>query len=530
MRQKIAALLVLASAFGLTVPSASAQVLVATVRSTNDVIDVVKHVATLAGRDDIANQIEPFLDTLTDGQGLIGLDRKAPLGFYVQEITLPGQPPKAAVFLPVTAEDGFVKLLQALNAEVKKPDQGGVREVTLATGQTVYLRFLHRHAFIGLDRDYLASALPDPKRLVSEESRQYMMHVALRARAIPPAVRKKLLALLQQALSLPIERKPDETEAGYQARRFLLQLGRQQVLQLAQDLDEVSLQMDIDTTKHQLTVALDVTMRPGSATATALRPLQQRPSRFRALQSPSGSGLIIAYPVEGPLRALLDQVTAGIEKGIAQKPKEQQALLRKLYEAIRPTLKGDVLELAVFLHGPASDGKLTPLVAVRLHDGGKLETAFRQLVQALPEDAKSRIRLDSAQLAGHKAHEILITPDDPNFAQIFGEEKLLLLVADEYLLLSAGTHSREVLQQAVGKIREQPGPPAILEISMRQIAVLAQTNPQSKRFAEAVQRTFTGPNENRDRLRVVQEIKDHRLHFRLEVPTLVFRVAILANQ
>ncbi|GBD37368.1 hypothetical protein HRbin36_02499 [bacterium HR36] len=515
----------------LMVQPAAAQILVGTVRSANDVIDAVKYFATLVGREDIARQFEPFIDTLAGGKGLAGLERKVPFGLFMQSLPAPRQQPSFILFVPVSNEDAFLELLQALNAQVDKPNDAGLRAVTLATGQTVYLRFAHGHAFFSTEQNSLTRPLPDPKQLVPQQHRQHLIYLTLRTREIPPAARKKLLALLQQVTKLPIERKPDETEARYQVRRYLTQLAGEELLQLAQDLDALTLWADLDKTNHQLSVVLDVSVRPGSVSGNVFQRFNQVPSQLAGLQPQQGSWLHLAFPTQGPLRVLLDQVAAQMEKGIAEKPQEQQAILRKLYEGIVPTLKAETLEIAIALHGPTADGKLTPVVALRLVEGAKLEAALRELVRVLPEDAKSRIQLDTTKLAGRSVHSVLISPDDPNFTQLFGEEKLWVVLTNDYLLLSAGSHAQNILKQAVNAADSQKvGPSISLEISLRQLGILAQTSPDGKRFHQAVQRTFRGQDETRDRLRITQESQPNHLRIRVEIPTLLVRVAAQANQ
>ncbi|MCS7015968.1 MAG: hypothetical protein RMJ19_07070 [Gemmatales bacterium] len=511
-------------------PSASAQVLIGTVRSVNEVIDTTKYVATLAGRDDIAQQIEPFLDTLTGGKGLAGLDRKAPFGFYVDALPLPGQNPPAVIFVPITREDDFVELLRALNSQVEKPDPQGIRTVTLATGQTAYLSFAHGHAFLSLERNLLTRRLPHPKQLVPQPHSSWL-YLSLRAREIPPAARKGVVALLQLALAKPLERKPDESEASFQVRRLVTELARNQMLQLVQDLEELTITADLDRPNHQLNLAVEIVVRPDSASESALRSLVQSPSRFRALPDRTGSSLVLALPIRGPLQDARNELIASLEKSIAEKPGDQQKLLRQLYEAILPTLRADTLDLAVLLHGPAKDGKLTPLVAIRLQEGSKLESTLRDLYQVLPEEAKSRIRLDAHKLDGYAIHEVQITPDDQNFALIFGEEKLAFTLTNDCFLFSAGTHASNLLKEASGKtVREQPGPALNLELSIRQLALLGTNNDDGKRFLQAVQRTFVGQDEHRDRIRITQQGQANRVSVRLELPVLLFRVLILANQ
>jgi tetrahydromethanopterin S-methyltransferase subunit F len=59
-------------ALWLTARPVAAQVVVASVRSTDAVLESVAYFATLFGRDDIAKQLESFIDTLTGNKGLVG--------------------------------------------------------------------------------------------------------------------------------------------------------------------------------------------------------------------------------------------------------------------------------------------------------------------------------------------------------------------------------------------------------------------------------------------------------------------------
>jgi len=531
MRRVWPVALMVGVALWLTARPVAAQVVVASVRSTDAVLESVAYFATLFGREDIAKQLESFIDTLTGNKGLVGLDRRNPVVFYVPTVPAPGQQTTAVIALPLSDEKDFLQLLLALNFQVQEPDANQVRAITLPTGQSAYLRFAHRYAFICNDRSHLAGKLADPAQLLKPEQKQHHLTVSLRIGEIPPAVRKQLYALLRAVADKPIERKPNETQAQYQLRQQLTQLVREVLLQAIEDLEEVMAVADLHTKTNQLTVDLDLVFRRGSNTAALVSRLQQTASRFRVLQSGSGSSLVLSYPVYGALRQQMDKLAAMLEKGIAEKPQDQQAILRQLYEAIAPTLKADLHELAVVVHGPSKDGKLTPIIAIRLREGRKLEAALRQLVKVLPEDARSRVHLDSAKVAGHNVHELEISPDDPNFSRVFGEEKLALLVTDDYLLLSAGTHRAATLQQAVATLSvEKAAAVGSVELSLRQFAELIRHNPDSQNFARAILETFSGPSAQQDRIRLVLEGKDNRLHIHLELPTLLARAIYISSR
>ncbi|MCS7167047.1 MAG: hypothetical protein NZ914_05390 [Gemmatales bacterium] len=515
----------------LTCTPTHGQVLVGTIRSFDDLLDTVKYFAHLAGRDDVARQLEPLLDTLTGGKGLIGLDRKKPFGFYLERLALLGPTPPVILFLPTTRQDDFIELLRALNSQVEQPDAQGIREVTLPTGQRAYLRFDHGYAFISLDSQALARQLPDPKRLNAENQNRPLLMLVIRMREIPSAHRKQLAAQVQKMVFAGEQKELEELDFNNFLLQLVVQALQQHAMQLFLDLEEVRVTADLDKANHQVQVHVDITVSPRSPSEEFARAWSQIPSRFHSLRDPRGSNVFGTLPLQGPWRHAADRLARHIEKAIAQKPSDQQKLLRRLYEGILPTLQSEALELALLLRGPTTDDKLVAVAAVRLREGEKLEWALREIYKVLPVEAKAPFRIDAHQLDGRKIHEVRMAPVDPAFMRVFGEGKLMFTVGGDFLLVSLGKHANEALKEALTQLnREQPAQSVFVQVSLRQLALLGQDDPGGKQFRQAVERTFVGADAHRDQLRLIQECKGNRLSFRMEFPTLLFRAVILANQ
>src|SRR6516165_3667438 len=94
----------------LAASAANAQTAVVTLKSFDSLKNDMGYIAKLVGQEERFKQLDGLIDAVTQGKGLSGLDTKRPIGFYVMGVPQPGQPPKGAVFIPVTKEEEFLDL------------------------------------------------------------------------------------------------------------------------------------------------------------------------------------------------------------------------------------------------------------------------------------------------------------------------------------------------------------------------------------------------------------------------------------
>src|SRR5713101_4229696 len=116
------------------------------VRSVDTVIDNVKLVVALAGRENIAQQIEGLIKTKVGPKGLEGIDPKRPFGGYAR-FTEELEVPAGVLMVPIADENAFLGWLENLNFKASKDEQG---LYTVKTGLPVdvYFRFANKYAYV----------------------------------------------------------------------------------------------------------------------------------------------------------------------------------------------------------------------------------------------------------------------------------------------------------------------------------------------------------------------------------------------
>lgn len=150
---------------------ASAQIAHLSFRSADDVLGKVRNVVDLAGRRDVAEQIEG-MQLLAGPNDIAGLDRKKPFGLYL----LPADetPVCVAAFFPVADEKKLLTALPLLNVKVED-GKNGVRTLTTTEGMKLTMRIAHGHAHVAPAATPLPERLPDPARFLPAGHRDLIM-------------------------------------------------------------------------------------------------------------------------------------------------------------------------------------------------------------------------------------------------------------------------------------------------------------------------------------------------------------------
>src|SRR5262249_22280337 len=106
-----------------TAQEASPTILVQ-IRSLDAVIDNVKLLVALSGRENIANQVEGLIKAKVGPQGLEGIDPKPPFGVYGQFKAINNA--TGVALIPILDETAFLNLLKNLGLDARKNDKTGI--------------------------------------------------------------------------------------------------------------------------------------------------------------------------------------------------------------------------------------------------------------------------------------------------------------------------------------------------------------------------------------------------------------------
>src|SRR5262245_21812342 len=186
------------------------------VRSLDTLVDNVKLLVALAGREEIAKQVEGLIKAKIGGQGLEGIDPTRPLGVYARfgkEL----DDVAGAILIPIADERTFLGLLENLNYKAVK-GKGDIYNVQAGAPVEVYLRFANRYAYVtALNASAIEGQLPDPVQVLGKDGPTFAATVHLDR--LPEAARQIAIAQIEQGLhDLSGKKIPGETP-GQQAIR-----------------------------------------------------------------------------------------------------------------------------------------------------------------------------------------------------------------------------------------------------------------------------------------------------------------------
>ena len=242
-------------------------------------------------------------------------------------------------------------------------------------------------------------------------------------------------------------------------------------------------------------------------------------------------------PLSGPLRKAID---TAIEQGRLQAAKaaeeKDRVLSTKLIDALEPTLKGETFDVGTALYGPypGEQGEAqvyAALVGMKVKDGVKLETFFRDAVSTQDDDdkKKAKVTLDfvKASPEGPAVHKVeLLEKTDGD--EMFGKGELYLTVRDDVVLLSLGSRGHDVLKDALARTADKaPAGSTQLELAafLKRFAPVTGDDDAKRAEAKAAaEEVFVGEDAGKDavRLRLGTEGDFLQLGLTADVPALRF--------
>lgn len=318
---------------------ASAQEVVLSVRSYDDLVDNVKHVLKMAGMDDRAQQIDGMLALLGAGNQPSGINTKKPFGLYIREYVEEGANTPVVIFIPVTKPEEFLDLLRQAGMEPGKPDEG-IYTLETPLGITLHLRFANNYAYTAPEAEYVKGQLPDPAKFLPAANKKNLIALTARIDRIPDKVKRQMLQdLALQRIEEALKRE-DETEEQFRTRQAVSKALNDVLTMFVEEGKDLSASLDVDQKAGSVSVAIEATAVKGSQ-------LAQRIQEFA--------------PVGGIAPVHLEISLGKVLKMFASREAEQQAQLKELLgdeKAAKDTIKltlggGDAARLRLELGGVA---------------------------------------------------------------------------------------------------------------------------------------------------------------------------------
>ncbi len=338
-------------------------------------------------------------------------------------------------------------------------------------------------------------------------------------------------AVAQQAAAEQ-DRKPGESDSEYQGRLVGMKMAGEAVTRFLQDAGQVALDLAIDQTKGEMSLALSTSAKPGTPMAKAISGFAGRKSRFSALGANAPMAGWASFPVPKEFQELMGKmVEEGRKKALEEADNEtQKQIAGEVIDALKPTLSSDALDMgmSVLMAGD----KPVLVGGLQVVDGKKIETALKDALKASPPEDGTKVTLDAAKAAdGTSIHKIQGKADEDT-AKMFGKDAALFLAfQDDVMMVVVGEKGEEAMNKALasaGKPAATALPPAALVVHAAKLAPFAQqgadTEAEREAMTKAAGEVFQGANASKDLLRVSVQGEGDTVFLKLscDVPVLSF--------
>ena len=493
MRKLLLSILALGMIFGLGRVCPAAEPLkpiaVVSIAAYGDLMKSIEQVTALAGKPDAYKAVDGMLKAFTQGQGLAGLDEKRPAGLVV--LLGEGDVPVVYGFVPVSDLKKLLGVVQPmLGATMTSSGPGTYTLEKKEENKKLIVKEKGGWAFVA-DKPELLENLPDdPSKLLGDLNKQYVVAAQFLAASVPHELIEKKLAAFLEGMNLGAVQKADEDAAAYAARTRFVETAKKSLADLANDLEQITLGLAVDSSAKKVRLDFSATFKPGSKMAQKIESQSAGVKTELAGFLLPGAALTVhmtqkadAEDIEATLamiqggrakatkeiaehiESVLAMIRGGSPKVDTEKPaaaddraKKLQQLVGDLIDVCEATVKDGRYDAAVSM---LLDPKAATLSAgARISAGDKLEKSLRALIELTAKDEPSireHLKLDADTVGDVHFHTVSI----PLPAGLDGRDRLVSLVGESVdvvvgvgpsrIYLAAGRNALSTLKVAVKK-------------------------------------------------------------------------------
>jgi hypothetical protein len=504
--------------------STTAPTLTIRIRSIDGVLDDVKYISALGGRDKEAKQLDEVIKK-NFPKGLAGIDTKRPLGLYgkIDENLMDSW---AVVMIPVADEKAVLGLLESVHFKATKEDDD-VYVVNVDNAPPVYFRFANGYAYATVrDKGPIASNKLTPPAQFFAKPQMETFSASFRIDQIPDVYKQIVLGQAELRVTAATEEKqPGETEQQHAVRKAGAAKGAELVASIVKEGAEIRVRLNVDRKAERLLAEVALSGKPGSPLAANIAALGKTDSIFGGMV---GGGSALSFVGHGALSeslrkpvssAVIDSIKSGVAK---ETDKAKRAAGEKLLEAITPTLQMGELDFGANLVGPTAENHYAFVAGLKIKDGMKLQQTLRDLLKELPEPDRSKITLDAEAVGDVKIARIDKPDLDENARKSLGDHSAYVAFRDNAVFLAGGEGGLAAIKQAV-EAKPKAAPLVQLEMSAARMAPLIAAEKKTKGKAVAIIAEAFGSGKDNDKIHVTLEGGDAlTLRFAMGAPVLKF--------
>lgn len=455
-------------------------ILVVSIANYDTLIADVNAVGEASGTPDLGQALEAVLQLVTQGQGLVSLDKTRPWGALVQSdgvstIQMLG-------FLPVTDLEKFLEVLSGI-AQPEELDDGiwrlDLSAMPLPMATDLFFKQHGDWTYVSMGSEFLIDLPDDPRPLLSGLDEKYDFAGRVNFANIPEIFRQLLSEQLKIAVEQRFENMPlpgldqlpevevsDEMELALQASEAQIE----QLIDMLNETEHITFGVKLDPSTLKTMVDLEIQAIPDTETAIEMGTLVGQTSRFSGFYDPEAAVSAHASMVLSTedIENVVGSVNTLREEAMSQL--DGMELLSDEY--IRSTLKGFVNDLFDLMEASARTGRIDTGLSLlgegpyTLIHGGNVADGkdVTKLIDKFVDTLETEVGFYGFERNVAKVEDVtfhrVIAPipggaEADAFAEFFGDQLILVLgVGETSAYVGLGETALDSLKDAVAKSAE----------------------------------------------------------------------------
>jgi hypothetical protein len=461
---------------------------VASLRNYQELLDDLDFVGKVSGNDEMGKGIEGLIQLVTQGQGLVSLDKSKPWGFAVNTDGVSFQ---IIGFLPISDLEKFMGAISGVAGEPEK-DENGVWHVELQ-GQSLAMKQHKDWTFASMGAEFLENLPDDPTKYLSGLNDNYDGAVRIYIQNIPEIFRQLAIEQLKIGLEQGLTGEGgmqipglDNLPGGGQLpgadslpkldedqQKLAAAIAREQLDAMAAMLDEVeqvTFGVTIDREKGMTLGDLTVSAISGSEAAADMAKMSDGKSRFAGFKNVDEAalkGVVSLNLTENDITQMKDLLATVQEElnvrvdnfnlGDEHIKDLLKGFVEKLMDINRKTAESGKTDLGFALKGK---GPFTLLLGSYVSDDSAATKLLDELVDTVENEAGFYgIEKNVVEHKGVKFSRVLlpIPPGDEGDALsgLFGYDlELVIGIGPKSVYVGLGTNSLDGLKKAIDDSEE----------------------------------------------------------------------------
>lgn len=465
-------------------------VVVVTISGYDQLKSDIDFLGKLGGTAEASKQLEGLLVFMTQGQGLVGLDKTKPIGAALLTDESGLQFP-ALGFVPVT---NLKKLLDALSGLIGEADDEGEGVYKIETNAaSVYLKERNGWAYLSNKSDALENLPKDPLKILTL-AKDYDLSVRAFVQNVPESLRDFAMDQIKTGMQAGLKRDEDESDEDFALRKKLAESQIEQFNAVLHELDQITLGWNIDAQGSRSYIDLEMTAVAGSKTAGDMVALGKAPpSKLAGFLFPKAMATFHANSAMS--KDDVEQITAMLPT-LQQAAQKQIDKNDDLSDKDKETIEGMLDDFMEILEASAEKGHtsagfaivgggpFTTVFGVTVAEGQKLEALAKKAFDFAASKAPQfpDVKYNVATHQGIKFQQLTIPVPDNDDAKgaknFFGDPIVVTLgFGPNHFLGAVGPNGVEtlktVLTDSAKRSNDSSLPPAQLAVSLAPILKFA---------------------------------------------------------